>query len=123
MRAQHVNGVPIWRALGACLLSAIVLSLLPSVMLPDTSGPMATSAGRALVPVVKALVLPPEWFRSSVLGQLQTYATYDGPNGGPSWQRPPYFSRMALRHATVAVPFWFTLLAVGRLLLRRFLHF
>jgi hypothetical protein len=81
-------------------LTAVILSLLPCVMLPDVSGPTYTPEGiRQVDWVVRALLLPPERFREQVLGQFGTFASIN--SGGTVklwWLRPPVYTRMAIRH-------------------------
>ena len=102
---------------------AVILTLLPLVVLPDTLGPASTQQGQErLSPIIDVLVLPVEkvW---DILGQ---FGTFDTVNCHPIpclwWHRPPIFFHIALRHSALAIPFWLLVqvsLFEGMLFLRR----
>lgn len=86
---------------------ALNLAVLPLVVLPDIAGAAASDEGRAmLTPFVMLLLQPVEmvWHAAGQFGTLDNVDCAAAPC--VPWGRPPMFFRIALRHSSLAVPFW-----------------
>ena len=92
------------------LLISLVATIVPIALIPDLVNPQSSNIERSVIQFVTfSLLVPVERFRSVVLGQFGTFDTMDYSGPRLWWHTGAVSLRSLLRHAYIAVPFWWAI--------------